>query len=147
RSGRAKVVCPLPPYCVPSSENNAVFCEIARICPLHSAQPLGAKLPANILISPRKGSDISEIVFLSFFYVFGVLAGIPTIGGVTLGGLPGRRSTRAKAQLREGKMPLRAIIKLKQSSGWTTERGRLPPVGAIAFGARVVSDAFLVYSV
>jgi len=31
------------------------------ICPLHKAQPLGAKLAANILISPIKGSISDEV--------------------------------------------------------------------------------------
>jgi hypothetical protein len=38
-----------------SSENNAAYCEIARVCPLHCSHPVGAKLKPNALISPRKG--------------------------------------------------------------------------------------------
>jgi hypothetical protein len=41
RSGSAKVVCPLPPYIVPNSENSAWFWLIGRNWPLANAQPLG----------------------------------------------------------------------------------------------------------
>src|SRR5687767_13200027 len=37
------------------SENNALYCWIARSCPLHRAQPDGAKVPANRRISPTNG--------------------------------------------------------------------------------------------
>ena len=43
-SGRAKVVCPLPPYVVPSSANSAWFWLMGSNWPLHSAQPFGGKL-------------------------------------------------------------------------------------------------------
>src|SRR5580700_1427277 len=55
RLGRAKLFTPLPPYVVPSSANNAVFCWIDSSCPLHSAQFLGAKPKLIILTSPKKG--------------------------------------------------------------------------------------------
>src|SRR5262245_44972705 len=59
RSGSAKVVVPLPPKVVPSSENRAAFDAMGRSCPLHSAQPgLGAKTKLISRISPRKGSAI-----------------------------------------------------------------------------------------
>src|SRR4051794_39459769 len=57
--GSAKLVWPLPPYIVPSSENSAWFWLIARSWPLHNAQPLGGKLNETILISPMNGSAIS----------------------------------------------------------------------------------------
>src|SRR4051812_2539934 len=57
RSGRANVVCPLPPYIVPRSENSAWFWLMGRNCPLQNAHPLGGKLKLMILISPRYGSD------------------------------------------------------------------------------------------
>ena len=56
RSGKAKLLCPLPPYVVPSSENSAVFCDKGSSCPSHHAQPRGAKLNGNIRISATKGS-------------------------------------------------------------------------------------------
>lgn len=56
RSGNAKLLCPLPPYVVPSSENSAVFCDKGSSCPSHHAQPRGAKLNGNIRISATKGS-------------------------------------------------------------------------------------------
>jgi hypothetical protein len=43
---------------VPSSENNAVFCAIANVCPLQKAQPRGLKLPPNITICAIKGVAI-----------------------------------------------------------------------------------------
>src|SRR5262245_31367978 len=59
RSGRAKLVVPLPPYVVPSSENSAWFWLIGRSVPSHRAHPLGpwplgppTKLKSRI--SPRK---------------------------------------------------------------------------------------------
>src|SRR5262245_24523667 len=55
RSGNPKLVVPLPPYCVPSSENSAWFCWIGSSCPLQNAQPVGAKLNDTILISPMNG--------------------------------------------------------------------------------------------
>src|SRR6266852_5778142 len=60
RLGSAKVVCPLPPYMVPSSENSAVFCEIDRSWPLHRAQPRGAKPKPNGWICPRNGCVMSS---------------------------------------------------------------------------------------
>jgi hypothetical protein len=39
-------------------ENNAVFWAMGKSWPLQKAQPRGAKLPANILISAIKGSDM-----------------------------------------------------------------------------------------
>src|SRR5438874_9372848 len=65
RSGRANVVLPSPPYWVPSNENSAVFWLIARSWPLHRAQPLGAKLPPNMRISPTKGLLIRQPSFLT----------------------------------------------------------------------------------
>ena len=62
RSGRPKVVCPFPPYVVPSRANNAEFCEIAISWPLQNAQPAGAKVPPNIRISPRNGLDIGVLL-------------------------------------------------------------------------------------
>jgi hypothetical protein len=35
---------------VPNKENNAVFWEILINCPAQNAQPLGAKLPPNIMM-------------------------------------------------------------------------------------------------
>src|SRR5437588_10826627 len=58
RSGSANVVCPLPPYVVPKSENRALFCAIGKSCPSHRAQPRGLKFPQHIRIPPRNGSDI-----------------------------------------------------------------------------------------
>src|SRR6266851_6835783 len=43
RFGKPKVLFPSPPKFVPSSENRAVFCDIGISCPLHIAQPSGAK--------------------------------------------------------------------------------------------------------
>src|SRR5262249_7011309 len=58
--GGADVGCPLPPYMVPSREKSAVFWEMDISWPLHSAHPVGAKFPANMRISPIKGSDIAH---------------------------------------------------------------------------------------
>src|SRR5712691_211340 len=63
RSGSAKVDLPSPPYVVPSSENNAVFCDSGMSCPSHHAHPLGAKLKGKIRISATNGSAM----FLSPF--------------------------------------------------------------------------------
>jgi hypothetical protein len=52
KSGRAKLVVPLPPYMVPNKENNAVVWLIARSCPPACAEPPGAKLPAKVRIEP-----------------------------------------------------------------------------------------------
>jgi hypothetical protein len=46
-----------PRYVVPRRLNKAVFWLIGKSWPLHSAQPTGAKLKPNILISPTNGSD------------------------------------------------------------------------------------------
>jgi hypothetical protein len=54
--GKAKLFTPLPPYVVPRSENRAVFWAIGSNWPLQNAHPLGAKLPAKILISATNGS-------------------------------------------------------------------------------------------
>jgi hypothetical protein len=62
RSGNAKVEAPFPPYVVPNKENNAVFWLIGNNCPLQNAQPVGAKLNGNILISATNGSAIVLIV-------------------------------------------------------------------------------------
>src|SRR5947209_8680012 len=62
RSGSANVVWPLPPYVVPSNENRAVFWAMGRICPLQSAQPRGAKLPAKMAMDARNGSELIEFV-------------------------------------------------------------------------------------
>src|SRR5262245_489843 len=56
RSGSAKLTRPSPPNVVPSKENRAWFWLIGNSCPLHSAQPLGAKSKLIILISDRNGS-------------------------------------------------------------------------------------------
>jgi hypothetical protein len=37
KSGSANVVCPSPPNCVPSSENNAVFVLMGKIAPFAAA--------------------------------------------------------------------------------------------------------------
>src|SRR5437879_13650039 len=55
RLGSAKVDLPSPPYVVPSNENSAVFCEIGSNWPWQKAQPFGAKLKPNIVISATKG--------------------------------------------------------------------------------------------
>src|SRR5579883_3291723 len=55
RSGRPKFETPFPPNFVPKMENKTVYCEIGSNRPSQSAQPLGAKLPQNILTSPRNG--------------------------------------------------------------------------------------------
>ena len=34
-----------------------MFCGVGRSCPAHIAQPIGAKLNPNSLISPMNGSD------------------------------------------------------------------------------------------
>src|SRR3954471_3306342 len=60
RSGRAKFDFPSPPYVVPSSENSAVFWESGSSCPLHHAQPLGAKLKGKIRISATNGSMLGS---------------------------------------------------------------------------------------
>ena len=60
-SGSAKVVCPLPPKVVPSSEKSAWFWLMGSSCPLHSAQPRGAKLKDMSRISERKGSAMSDV--------------------------------------------------------------------------------------
>src|ERR687887_2628740 len=62
RSGSAKLLLPLPPYVVPSRENNAVFCDRGRSCPSHHAHPLGAKLNGKILISATKGSATTRLL-------------------------------------------------------------------------------------
>src|SRR4051812_17385833 len=59
RSGSANVSWPSPPYVVPISVNSTSFSEIGMSCPWQSAQPAGAKLPANILISPTYGCAMS----------------------------------------------------------------------------------------
>src|SRR4051812_26643293 len=41
---------------VPSSEKRAVFWEMGSSCPLHSAQPLGAKVYGKTRISATNGS-------------------------------------------------------------------------------------------
>jgi hypothetical protein len=51
---------PSPPKVVPSSENNAWFWLIGSSCPLHSAQPFGAKVKLMILISDKNGSAIGS---------------------------------------------------------------------------------------
>ena len=66
RSGSAKVVWPFPPYVVPSSENSAWFWLMGRSWPLHSAQPIGAKMKLMILISPMNGSAIPFPLALRF---------------------------------------------------------------------------------
>jgi hypothetical protein len=58
KSGSKKLVVPLPPYVVPNKENRAWFWLMGNVCPLHIAQPLGAKLKEKILISDKKGSAI-----------------------------------------------------------------------------------------
>src|SRR5689334_8962486 len=57
--GSAKLVCPFPPYVVPSSEKRAWFWLMGKSWPLQRAQPLGGKLKLTIFISLRNGSDIS----------------------------------------------------------------------------------------
>ncbi len=52
--------CPLPPYWVPRRENRAVFWTMGINCPLHCAQPLGAKVNENNRTSPRKGSAMEK---------------------------------------------------------------------------------------
>lgn len=52
RSGRPKVVEPLPPYVAPRMENSAAFCEIGISAPSQAAQSTGAKLKPKIRISP-----------------------------------------------------------------------------------------------
>src|SRR5512141_129282 len=59
RFGNAKLTRPSPPYVVPSRENNAWFWLIGNNWPLHSAQPLGAKLKLTILITDKKRSDMA----------------------------------------------------------------------------------------
>jgi hypothetical protein len=60
------VVCPFPPNEVPKIENNALYCEMERSCPLQSAHPEGAKFPPNILISPINGSDMISLVCFTY---------------------------------------------------------------------------------
>ena len=61
RSGSAKVVWPLPPYMVPSSENSAWFWLIGRNCPLHWAQPLGAKVEReNLDLADKWGAHRAD---------------------------------------------------------------------------------------
>src|SRR3954447_20992814 len=64
RAGRAKFDFPSPPCVVPSSENSAVFWDIGSSCPLHHAQPLGAKLNGKIRISATNGSAIGVLLRL-----------------------------------------------------------------------------------
>jgi hypothetical protein len=45
--GSAKVVLPLPPYMVPSTEKRAGFCAIDSSCPCAKAVPRGGKFPAK----------------------------------------------------------------------------------------------------
>src|SRR5579864_4264462 len=59
RLGSAKLLFPSPPYMVPSSEKRAVFWLMGMSWPLHSAQPVGAKFPAKILISATNGFDMA----------------------------------------------------------------------------------------
>jgi len=62
--GSCVVVRPSPPKVVPMREKSAVFCEMGRSWPSQKAQPRGAKLPAKILISAMKGSDMLLPLFL-----------------------------------------------------------------------------------
>ena len=62
RLGRAKFTRPSPPYVVPSSEKIAWFWLIGNSCPLHIAQPFGAKLNEKILISVKKGVDMDSFL-------------------------------------------------------------------------------------
>src|SRR5260370_28035525 len=55
RSGNAKVDCPSPPYVVQIKLNNVSFSEIGSNDTSQKFHPTGAKLPANILISPTYG--------------------------------------------------------------------------------------------
>src|SRR3954452_12496857 len=61
RSGRPKVSWPSPPYVVPIRLNSTSFSEIGMSCPAHIAQPAGAKLPANILISATYGCAMAVL--------------------------------------------------------------------------------------
>src|SRR5262245_25104975 len=65
--GNAKLVLPLPPYVVPSSENSAWFWLMGSSAPLHSAHPCGAKLNDMILISPKNG-----LAMLQFLRSYGI---------------------------------------------------------------------------
>ena len=58
RSGSPNVVRPSPPYVVPRIENSDELLDIASSCPSQSAQPRGAKLPPNMMISPMNGSMV-----------------------------------------------------------------------------------------
>src|SRR5579862_341288 len=63
RFGKAKLVVPLPPNCVPIIENSAVFCAMDSSCPSQDAHPTGAKLNGNGRISARNGFAIRSILF------------------------------------------------------------------------------------
>src|ERR1051326_233444 len=58
RLGRSNVSWPSPPYVVPMSWKSTSFSAMGSVCPSQNIQPAGAKLPANILISPTYGSGI-----------------------------------------------------------------------------------------
>src|SRR5881409_3888989 len=62
RSGRAKVLCPSPPYVVPIRLNSVSYSEIGSSWPSQNIHPAGAKLPANIRISPTYGCAISALL-------------------------------------------------------------------------------------
>src|SRR5262245_20739651 len=51
RSGRRNVVVPSPPYVMPRSEKRVRFWAIERNCPLHMAQPWGAKSNGTSMMS------------------------------------------------------------------------------------------------
>ena len=55
RSGSPKLTLPSPPKVVPSNANSGWFWLMGRSCPLHCAQPLGAKLNEKISIWARNG--------------------------------------------------------------------------------------------
>ncbi len=55
RLGSAKVLCPSPPYVVPMRLNSVSYSEIGSSWPSQNIQPAGAKLPANMRISPTYG--------------------------------------------------------------------------------------------
>src|SRR5690348_13590022 len=123
RLGSAKVVRPSPPYVVPSSENSAWFWLMGRSCPLHIAQPLGAKLNDTILISPRNG--------------VAAMVATPPVYGLD------RRDGACAHHGRAGKTPCSAIQKLSTRLGIMLLCGRLLPATLVDSGLIATSGVTL----
>ena len=95
---------------VPSSENSAVFCEIGRSCPLHCAQPVGAKLPAKMRISATNGDVMEDAP-----------------------------DSRRFVRVCDGKIPNSERMKFTTRNGTMLSCGWLPPVAPPVCGENAVS--------